>query len=393
MYHNNQLIPFCSDSICSELQEAFECIDKIESLNLDGQKGMAVRTFLKKEGASEGAIAIVQSIVVQEMSSKMDNCSVYEVCRLSNAWHVGNDSYRIGGSFNVLIDYYLKQIGDGALKLNWQATKIEYRSSTKGRVVVSNQHGERLEASYVIISVPLTVLRDGDIDFDPPLPHLKLMATKNLSFEVAYRIICRFQKVFWPTEFGIICCSNGFASQIHQDCRYEKFAGCVNEFGLDRTVEKTLNRDDLHSDGCFMLSGFQTAELAEAKERLSDEEMTKGFLDQLDEIFGVKPCVNGSKTPASDNFMGSIVKRWSTEPFIRGSYSGPSILSTESDYYHLAKPVDDCLFFAGEGTSSDIPSTVEAAVITGERAAMSVLTKLQKEENSPSYITVGAFCY
>ena len=138
----------------------------------------------------------------------------------------------------------------------------------------------------MIITVPLSVIRDGDIDFNPPLPYSKLMAAKNLSFEVAYRIICRFQKVFWPCEFGIICCSNGFASQIHQDCRYEKFSGCVSELGLDRKLKKTLNRDDLHSDGCFMLSGFQTSELAEAKERLSDEEMTKGFLNQLDDIFG-----------------------------------------------------------------------------------------------------------
>ena len=92
-----------------------------------------------------------------------------------------------------------------------------------------------------------------------------------------------------------------------------------------------------------------------------------------------KASIDGFKTPASDNFMGSIVKRWSTEPFIRGSYSGPSLGSTESDYCHLAKPVDDCLFFAGEGTSVAIPSTVEGAVTTGERAAKNVLTKLQKK--------------
>ena len=88
--------------------------------------------------------------------------------------------------------------------------------------------------------------------------------------------------------------------------------------------------------------------------------------------------MNSSKTPASDNFMGSIVKRWSTEPFIRGSYSGPSLGSAQSDYCHIARPVGDCIFFAGEATCMDIPSTVEGAVITGERAARMVLTKLQK---------------
>ena len=164
--------------------------------------------------------------------------------------------------------------------------KFIFVVGTSSRVVVTNQHGDTLEASYVIITVPLTVLRDGDIDFNPPLPQSKVVAAKNLSMEVSYKIICRFQKVFWPCEFGSICCSNGFASHIHQDCRYQKFAQCFHELSLDRKIEKILNQDDLHSDGCFMLSGFQTAELAEAKERLSDEEMTKGFLDQLNEIFG-----------------------------------------------------------------------------------------------------------
>ena len=42
---------------------------------------------------------------------------------------------RINGSFVVLIDYYLKQIGAAPIKLSWQATRIEYRDSTSGIVL------------------------------------------------------------------------------------------------------------------------------------------------------------------------------------------------------------------------------------------------------------------
>ena len=99
LYHNNQLVPFCSAASCPDLWEAIKLIDKIDSLDLHSRlqhnhKDMSMRTFLREDGASEGAIAIVQSICVQEMSSKMDDCSVYEACRLSNAWHVGKDNYR-----------------------------------------------------------------------------------------------------------------------------------------------------------------------------------------------------------------------------------------------------------------------------------------------------------
>lgn len=68
------------------------------------------------------------------------------------------------------------------------------------------------------------------------------------------------------------------------------------------------------------------------------------------------------------------MKSWSTEPFIGGSYSGPSLNSTEDDYLHLAEPVAGCVFFAGEATCVDMPTTVSAAVTTGERAAQEVLT-------------------
>lgn len=154
------------------------------------------------------------------------------------------------------------------------------------RVLVTNQHGDTLEASCVIVTVPLTVLRDNGIEFIPSLPEAKIRAAKSLCMEPAYRIICRFQKIFWPHEFGIIVCPNGFASHIHQDCRYKKSSRDVTELAVDRSINRTLMRDDIHSDGCFMLSGFQTSELAAVKEGLSDEEMTKGFLEQLDEIFG-----------------------------------------------------------------------------------------------------------
>ena len=99
VYHNNQLISMQDSASCPDLQQAIELIYKVYSLDLHyrlqhNQKDMAMTTFLREEGASEGAVAIVQSIFAQEMSSKMNDFSVYETCRLSNAWSVGSDNYR-----------------------------------------------------------------------------------------------------------------------------------------------------------------------------------------------------------------------------------------------------------------------------------------------------------
>ena len=37
---------------------------------------------------------------------------------------------RIKGSYAVMLDYYLKLIGETRIKLNWQAVRIEYQSSS-----------------------------------------------------------------------------------------------------------------------------------------------------------------------------------------------------------------------------------------------------------------------
>ena len=39
-----------------------------------------------------------------------------------------------------------------------------------GRILLKNQHGEIITAKYVVITVPLTILKDRDITFVPELP-------------------------------------------------------------------------------------------------------------------------------------------------------------------------------------------------------------------------------
>ena len=40
-----------------------------------------------------------------------------------------------------------------------------HRLNAGGRILLKNQHGENITAKYVVITVPLTILKDGDIPF------------------------------------------------------------------------------------------------------------------------------------------------------------------------------------------------------------------------------------
>jgi monoamine oxidase len=60
---------------------------------------------------------------------------------------------------------------------------------------------------------------------------------------------------------------------------------------------------------------------------------------------------------------------WTRDPRSRGAYSYVNA-GGESARIELAKPVDGCLFFAGEATDdSGEATTVAGAISSGERAA------------------------
>lgn len=100
VYHNGRLLSLHDSVSCPDLEEAKKLLHKIDLLHSTvshfphSRKDVSMTSFLREEGVSEGAFAIIQALLVQEMSSKMDNCSIYEASRLSNKWTAGCDNYR-----------------------------------------------------------------------------------------------------------------------------------------------------------------------------------------------------------------------------------------------------------------------------------------------------------
>lgn len=68
---------------------------------------------------------------------------------------------------------------------------------------------------------------------------------------------------------------------------------------------------------------------------------------------------------------------WSASTYIRGSYSH-ALPGEAHQRQQLARPFQECLFFAGEATHTDSFSTAHGALESGERAANEVLDYLNK---------------
>ena len=67
------------------------------------------------------------------------------------------------------------------------------------------------------------------------------------------------------------------------------------------------------------------------------------------------------------------VTRWQDDPFARGSYAYMTPGSTPADHDVLATPVGGVCTSPGEATWTDDPATVTAALLSGHRAACTIL--------------------
>jgi hypothetical protein len=68
----------------------------------------------------------------------------------------------------------------------------------------------------------------------------------------------------------------------------------------------------------------------------------------------------------------ALITRWGQDPYALGSYSFMAVGSTPADTAALAAPVSNVLFWAGEATRRDYPSTVHGAYLSGQAAATAV---------------------
>jgi monoamine oxidase len=206
-------------------------------------------------------------------------------------------------------------------------------------VSVTTREGKQYTADYVIVTVPLGVLKSRSITFTPELPSWKQMAIDRLGMGVADKLFLRFPKVFWKkdkdSEFV------GFISH----CTL--WSGFINYFAY---IEKPV------------VLFYNIGNEALQTEDLSDREAIDKAMTMLRTIY------HGKNIP---NPTGYALTRWARDPFTLGSYSYIPVGGKASDYDVMAMSVGRVLF-AGEATERRYPATVHGAYWSGRRVAHEV---------------------
>lgn len=242
------------------------------------------------------------------------------------------------------------------LRTKFPVKRISYHSdSTTGPASIESEDGSTVEADCVICTIPLGVLKRGNVEFDPPLPSWKSDVVGRLGFGVLNKVVLVYDRVFWESDrhiFGALRDAPNRHSTSQKDYggtrgRFFQWFNVSNTTGLPCLI--ALMAGD---------AGFDT-------EHYSNDALISEATDILRSIFG-------KDVPYP---VESVVTRWESDRFARGSYSSAAPGMHPDDYDVMARPIGN-LFFAGEHTIGTHPATVHGAYLSGLRAASEILESM-----------------
>ncbi len=237
-----------------------------------------------------------------------------------------------------------------------------------GKALVTCEDGEVIEADKVVLTAPLGVLKQQTIQFDPPLPDWKQGAISRLGFGLLNKIVLVFDEPFWDVErdmFGLL--REPRSGTGHDQDNYRAGRG---QFYLFWNCIRT--------SGLPVLIALMAGDSAHEAEIKSDRELVSSCVEQLRKVFGHSKVT----TP-----METIVTRWGSDRFARGTYSFVAAEAKPQDYDVLAKRVGN-LYFAGEATCGTHPATVHGAYLSGLRAASEILEGIMGPIDLPDPLVV-----
>jgi monoamine oxidase len=206
-------------------------------------------------------------------------------------------------------------------------------------VQVTLTDGEVLQADHVVVTVPLGVLKSGDIAFEPPLAPARRAAIETPGMGLLNKCWLRFDRIAWPADVDWIEWLGP------KDGIWSQWVSLAQ------------------ATGAPVLLAFHAGDQARQMERLSDAEMVAEAHAALKTMFG-------RDFPAP---IAAQITRWSQDPFTQGAYSFNATGTTPETRSALAgADWGGRLVFAGEACEPDYWGTAHGALLSGRTAAAQI---------------------
>jgi len=223
------------------------------------------------------------------------------------------------------------------LHLNTAAEEVKWK---RNQVEVITGSGS-FKARRLIVTLPLTLL--PSFPFTPALAEIQSAANR-LAMGQVVKVVMRFREPFWEDSI---------------DLKDLTFIHAVAE-----TLPTWWTQFPVKSP---LLVGWAGGTRADRLSLESEDALLDHAFASLSHI------LRTSKSFLEQSLVQFYTHNWHKDPFSAGAYSYIPVGGLDAQA-HLAQPLEDTLFFAGEATNTEgHHGTVHGAIATGLRAARAVL--------------------
>jgi monoamine oxidase len=261
------------------------------------------------------------------------------------------DSPRPEGGYGRLIAWLVKEVegAGGVLHLSTVVEEVRWQA---GSVEIKCLGGRVFTAAQALLTLPLGVLQaeegaPGYVRFTPELPAYRAAAMA-LGVGPVIKFLLEFKEAFWQAP----------SADVGQP---------MPEMGFlfsDAAVPTWWSQ---LPDTRPLLTGWVAGPAAAALRETSDADLLTLALDTLAYVFG------STTGFLRKQLRAHRVVNWGADPFARGAYAYATV-GAAAALQVLNQPVENTLFFAGEGLYEGAHTgTVEAALVSGEGAAKRLL--------------------
>lgn len=251
------------------------------------------------------------------------------------------EQYRIDGGYQVLIDYLEKLCRQKGVQFVF-SQPVHQLHWRQGAIEAMTEQAS-YQAKKVLVTVSIGVLKMNGITFFPALPE-KHEAAKQLGFGHVMKINLLFSDAFWKDK---------------QQTEGKNLSD-LNFLFSEEPIPTWWTQ---HPKEEPILTGWLGGPKASAFSNLRDEELHEKSLTSLAHIFNL--TVDEVKQKLQREFLYN----WSQDPHFHGAYSY-AVLNGETYMQQILRPVEDTVYFAGEGLhNGNEIGTVEAALQSGRSVA------------------------
>ena len=293
--------------------------------------------FFSNEYAGEEHAALRQQVIAFAEGFDLADPAKVSIKSLYREWNSNDEQYRIKGGYSALIKWLLKKCVDSGVTVITEAV-VEKISWMNHKVNIHVRNRNTFTASKCLITVPLGILSEKKISFEPELNEYG-EAFNSIGFGQVIKFVFEFKEAFWPQDAGFI-----FSNE---------------------TIPTWWTQ---LPDQSKLLTGWIGGPLAKEIASKPDEVLVEKAVYALASIFNKRP------EKIREDVKASKVFNWINDPSFLGGYSYATP-STAEALEILNNPVNNTLYFAGEAYhTGEHPGTVEAAIENALQQAGKILS-------------------